>query len=162
MISIRKKAKTAAGARALKRKEPVEEEGAKTAIFCKATTSSQVVNELQKDLFSLKKPDAKMFGKKNEIHPFEDYKTFEFLGRFFFVFCLWVGGLRASALANLYQSISQSHLSILKYLAQKNENSFFCLASHSKKRPHNLVFARMFNYEMLGKIYKRLYMLRLD
>ena len=80
----KKKAKTAAGARALKRKDPVEEEGAKTAIFCKGTTSSKVVNDLQKDLYALKKPDAKMFGKKNDIHPFEDYKAFEFLCKFFF------------------------------------------------------------------------------
>ena len=110
MISIRKKAKTAAGARALKRKEPVEEEGAKTAIFCKATTSSQVVNELQKDLFSLKKPDAKMFGKKNEIHPFEDYKTFEFLCKF--SLCLGLSVCRKS----LSECTCQSRSSINTYL----------------------------------------------
>ena len=81
MLAPRKKAKSAAGARALKKREPVEEEGAKTAIFCKGTTTSQVVNDLQKDLYSLKKPDAKMFGKKNDIHPFEDFKAFEFLGK---------------------------------------------------------------------------------
>ena len=85
MLAQQRKAKTAAGARALKKKEPVEEEGAKTAIFCKGTTSSQIVNDLQKDLYSLKKPDAKMFGRKNDIHPFEDYKTFEFLCKHEFV-----------------------------------------------------------------------------
>ena len=116
MISIRKKAKTAAGARALKRKEPVEEEGAKTAIFCKATTSSQVVNELQKDLFSLKKPDAKMFGKKNEIHPFEDYKTFEFLCKF--SLCLGLSEVSERVhlpISIINQYLSQSNLSLLKY-----------------------------------------------
>jgi ribosome production factor 2 len=46
------KPKTAAGARALKRKEPVAEEGAKTAVFLKSATTSQTVSQVMKDLVS--------------------------------------------------------------------------------------------------------------
>ncbi|KAJ3336321.1 hypothetical protein HDU91_001824 [Kappamyces sp. JEL0680] len=110
-----RKPKTAAGKRALKKKEAVQDEGAKSAIFLKSTSSSQVVNDVLKDLCALKKPDAKMFSKKNDIRPFEDHKPLEFL-------------------------------------SQKNDNALFCLGSHSKKRPHNLVFARMFDCQMLDMI----------
>ena len=39
-----------------------------------------------------------------------------------------------------------------EFLSQKNDNSLFCFASHTKKRPHNLVFARMFDYQLLDMI----------
>lgn len=45
-----KKAKTAAGKRALKQREPVDHEGPKTAVFLKGTTTSQVVGDALKDL----------------------------------------------------------------------------------------------------------------
>ncbi|KAJ3276732.1 rRNA-binding ribosome biosynthesis protein rpf2 [Terramyces sp. JEL0728] len=80
-IINRRKPKTAAGHRAQKKKEPVAEEGAKTAVFLKGTTTSQVVSDALKDLYALKKPDAVMFSKRNDIHPFEDHKPFEFFSQ---------------------------------------------------------------------------------
>ncbi|KAI8901654.1 Brix domain-containing protein [Globomyces pollinis-pini] len=111
----RTKAKTAAGNRAQRKKEPVADEGAKTAVFLKGTSTSQIVTDALKDLYALKKPDGVMFSKKNDIHPFDDHKPLEFL-------------------------------------SQKNDASMFVFGSHSKKRPHNLVIARMFDYQMLDMI----------
>jgi len=112
---INRKPQTAAGHRALKKKESQMEEGAKQAVFLRGTTTSQVVTDCMKDLLSLKKPDGKMFSKRNDIKPFDDPKQFEFL-------------------------------------AQKNDAALFCFGSHSKKRPHNLVFTRMFEYELLDMV----------
>lgn len=36
----------------------------------------------------------------------------------------------------------------LEFLCQKNECGLFAVASHSKKRPHNLVLGRMFDYHL--------------
>ena len=71
--------KTARGARELKKREPTAEESAKICVFLKGSSSSSIVNDALKDLFALKKPDATLFTKKNSIHPFEDFKQFEFL-----------------------------------------------------------------------------------
>ncbi|KAJ3092949.1 rRNA-binding ribosome biosynthesis protein rpf2 [Quaeritorhiza haematococci] len=40
----------------------------------------------------------------------------------------------------------------LEFLSQKNDAALFCLATHSKKRPHNLSFVRMFDYQVLDMI----------
>jgi ribosome production factor 2 len=40
----------------------------------------------------------------------------------------------------------------LEFLSQKNDASFFCIASHSKKRPNNLTLVRMFDYQVLNII----------
>lgn len=36
----------------------------------------------------------------------------------------------------------------LEFLCQKNECGLFAVASHSKKRPHNVVLGRMFDYHL--------------
>lgn len=109
---LKRKAKTAAGKRAMQKREPIAEEGAKTAIFMKGTNTSQVITDALKDLYSIKKPDAVLFSKRNEVRPFEDSKPLEFF-------------------------------------SQKNDAALIVHASHSKKRPNNLVFARMFEHELL-------------
>jgi ribosome production factor 2 len=40
----------------------------------------------------------------------------------------------------------------LEFFSQKNDASLFVLGSHTKKRPHNLVIARMFDYQMLDMV----------
>lgn len=39
--------------------------------------------------------------------------------------------------------------SSLEFWAVKNDSSMFVLGQHSKKRPHNLVFARIFDNRLL-------------
>ncbi|KAI9091843.1 Brix domain-containing protein [Phlyctochytrium arcticum] len=109
------KARTAAGKRALKKREPQTVEGAKPAVFMKGTNTSQLVTSVMKDLYSLKRPDGVMFSKRNEIRPFEDPRPLEFF-------------------------------------SQKNDAALFVIATHSKKRPHNLTFCRMFDYQLLDMI----------
>ncbi|KAK3828265.1 MAG: Brix domain-containing protein [Benniella sp.] len=40
----------------------------------------------------------------------------------------------------------------LQFLAQKNDASLFIIGTHSKKRPHTLTFARMFDHQLLDMI----------
>lgn len=40
----------------------------------------------------------------------------------------------------------------LRFLCEKNDCSMFGFASHNKKRPHNLVLGRMFNWEVLDMV----------
>lgn len=62
--------------------------------------------------YSLKRPNAVYFGKKNEILPFEDDEK-------------------------------------LAFFSQKNDAALMVVGSHSKKRPHNLTFVRMFDHQLL-------------
>lgn len=50
-------------------------ENAKRALFLKGSSCSEVVSQAMHDLYSLKKPEAIFFGRKNEIHPFEGGKS---------------------------------------------------------------------------------------
>lgn len=40
----------------------------------------------------------------------------------------------------------------LEFLCQKADCSLFCVASHSKKRPHNLVLGRTFDFKLLDML----------
>jgi len=40
----------------------------------------------------------------------------------------------------------------LLFICQKNNCSIFCVASHNKKRPHNLIFGRIYNVHLLEMI----------
>ncbi|KAI9318825.1 Brix domain-containing protein [Dichotomocladium elegans] len=106
------KAKNARSKRFLKNREAKVHENPKSTLFVKGSTTSQVVTDALKDLFSLKRANAAYFSKKNEIKPFEDETKIEFLSR-------------------------------------KNDAAFLVVGTHSKKRPHNLTFVRMFDYQIL-------------
>jgi ribosome production factor 2 len=80
----------------------------KNILFLKGTHSSQILTDVMKDLSLLSKPYNKVLNKKNEILPFEDPSSLEFL-------------------------------------SSKNECGLFTFASHSKKRPNNLVMVRCCN-----------------
>ena len=71
-------AKTARGKRFLDSREPQVNETTKSALFLRSTTSSQTTNDLLHDLYSLKKPHAQHFSRKNDCRPFEDASSLEF------------------------------------------------------------------------------------
>eukprot|EP01091_Cochliopodium_minus_P015223 TRINITY_DN5350_c0_g1_i1.p1 TRINITY_DN5350_c0_g1~~TRINITY_DN5350_c0_g1_i1.p1 ORF type:complete len:311 (-),score=102.29 TRINITY_DN5350_c0_g1_i1:25-957(-) len=64
-----------------KDREPKIYENVKRAMFIKGHNSSQILNDLMKDLNQLKKPDVVKLSKKNKILPFEDETQLEFLSR---------------------------------------------------------------------------------
>lgn len=88
--------------RILKKREPLLVENTKKSIFIRGHRTSQITNDTLKDLAMLCKPHSKALQRKNEILPFEDCKSIEFL-------------------------------------SEKNDCSLFAFASHTKKRPHNLI-----------------------
>lgn len=49
-------------------------ENVKRALFIRGTSTSETVNAAMSDLYSLKKPDAIFFGKRNALHPFDGGK----------------------------------------------------------------------------------------
>ncbi|CAD6884547.1 unnamed protein product [Tilletia controversa] len=67
-----KKPKNARSKRALENREAKERENPKTAIFVRASRTSDTVNTALRELGALKKPEAIAFNKKNAILPFED------------------------------------------------------------------------------------------
>ncbi|KAJ1728277.1 rRNA-binding ribosome biosynthesis protein rpf2 [Coemansia sp. RSA 1939] len=112
---VQPKPKNARSKRVQTNRGPKVVENTKTAIFVRGSKTSQVIIDVLSDLYSLRKPDAINFTKKNEVHPFDDETSIEFFAR-------------------------------------KNDSSLFAVGMHSKKRPHNLILGRMFNYQILDMI----------
>jgi ribosome production factor 2 len=73
-----RKPRNARSKRALDKKAPKAIENPKTALFLRGTTCSQIAQDALTDLYSLRRPLAQKFTKKNEIHPFEDAASLEF------------------------------------------------------------------------------------
>ncbi|XP_033189217.1 ribosome production factor 2 homolog isoform X1 [Bombus vosnesenskii] len=65
------------GKRAILKKEPKLIEDAKQTLCFKGKNTSQIVVDFMKDLYDLKKPDAQIMQKKNDILPFEDITPVE-------------------------------------------------------------------------------------
>jgi len=99
----------------LKYRDPKIHENVKNAMFIRGGHTSNIVSQVLKDLYMLKKPNGIMFKKRNDTRPFEDESSVEFF-------------------------------------SQKNDCSLFTFVSHSKKRPHNLILGRTFNYHLLDMI----------
>jgi ribosome production factor 2 len=74
-----KKGKSARVARAIKAKEPELVEGPKRLLLVRGPSTSETAVSAAKDLMLLKKPDAKALTRKNDIRPFEDVSSLEFL-----------------------------------------------------------------------------------
>jgi ribosome production factor 2 len=66
-------------ARYLKSQEAQINEGVKNALLLKGTRCSQHMFQVLKDLRAVKAPAVKMLSKNNDIHPFEDATSIEFL-----------------------------------------------------------------------------------
>lgn len=113
--ATRPKPRSARVARVLKGREPRLREGTKNVLFLRGSKTSELSSGVLKDLFSLRKPHAKLLQRRNPIHPFDDAPSMEFL-------------------------------------CEKNECSLFAMATHSKKRPHNLVVGRTHDGHMLDMV----------
>lgn len=98
--------------RLLRNKGPQIHEHTKRLLTLKGVSSSAIMNELLVDLGKLAKPNLVHLRRTNEVFPFEDPNSLEFL-------------------------------------TSKNDCSLFALASHSKKRAHNLVLGRTYDGHML-------------
>ncbi|KZC06252.1 Ribosome production factor 2 like protein [Dufourea novaeangliae] len=72
-----RKPTTHRGKRAIIKKEPKLIEDAKETLCFKGKNTSQIVVDFMKDLYDLKKPNAHMMQKKNDILPFEDVTLIE-------------------------------------------------------------------------------------
>jgi len=72
-------AKTQRAKRALESRAPKLVENVKSTLLLKGPSSSQIMNNVLKDLHTLKKPWAKLFTKRNMTRPFEDPSSVEFL-----------------------------------------------------------------------------------
>ena len=90
-------------------------ENVKKAMFIHGRSGSQLTQTLVRDLSLLKKPDAVGLRRKNDIRPFEDVTSVEFL-------------------------------------SQKNDCSLFTFDSSNKKRPHSIIFGRLFDHHILDMI----------
>lgn len=73
------KPKNARSKRALEKKDSKIVENTKTVLFIPGSNSNQSLHNITVDLGSLKKPFIKRFTKKNNILPFEDTTSLEFL-----------------------------------------------------------------------------------
>lgn len=79
MLPLRQiKPKNARTKRYVDNKAPQTTENPRTTLFLRYTSTSEVVNLVLADLYSLKRPAAVKFSKKNDIHPFEDASSLEF------------------------------------------------------------------------------------
>ncbi|XP_017878376.1 ribosome production factor 2 homolog [Ceratina calcarata] len=77
VISRVVKPTTHRGKRAILKKEAKLIEEAKQTLCFKGKNTSQIVVDFMKNLYHLKKPDAQMMQKKNDILPFEDVTPIE-------------------------------------------------------------------------------------
>jgi ribosome production factor 2 len=98
--------------RLLKKREPQIVEETKNVLVLKGHKVSEVVREVLLDINQLTKPNNKVFSRNNDILPFEEIESLEFL-------------------------------------CNKNQCALFCLGSHNKKRPDNIVLGRMYDGHLL-------------
>ncbi|KAG9415834.1 rRNA-binding ribosome biosynthesis protein rpf2 [Aphanomyces cochlioides] len=76
---IKPKRVKASVARALKNKEAKLVENTKQLLVLRGNKTNEDVNQLLRDIKMIKAPDAKVLSKKNELHPFDDPNSIEFL-----------------------------------------------------------------------------------
>lgn len=73
------KPRTQRGKRFLQNRESKLIENTKTAIFIRGSSANNIIVNAMKNMCSLKRPEAVFFNKKNEMKPFEDQTSLEFM-----------------------------------------------------------------------------------
>ncbi|ELR18102.1 Brix domain containing protein [Acanthamoeba castellanii str. Neff] len=64
--------------RALLKKEPKVNENVKSAMFLRGPKTSEIINQVIADMYTLKKPHGIKFHRRNDTRPFEDQGSIEF------------------------------------------------------------------------------------
>jgi ribosome production factor 2 len=64
--------------RALLNREPKVHENVKSAMFLRGPKTSELINQVVSDLYTLKKPHGIKFHRRNQTRPFEDQTSIEF------------------------------------------------------------------------------------
>jgi len=67
--------------RFLANRQPKAIENTKGSIFVRGEKTSQIITNVLKDLYTLKKPHSVFYNKKNKIRPFEDPSSIEFFSQ---------------------------------------------------------------------------------
>uniref|UniRef100_UPI00398E755F ribosome production factor 2 homolog isoform X1 n=2 Tax=Pristiophorus japonicus TaxID=55135 RepID=UPI00398E755F len=75
------KPKTKRAKRFLEKRDPKLSENTKNAMLIKGGNTSEIVTRALKDIYSLKKPNAVLYKKKNITRPFEDQTSVEFFSK---------------------------------------------------------------------------------
>lgn len=109
------KPKTKRSKRFVESRVPKLTEDVKSAMIMKGGNTSETVTQALKDIYSLKKPNAVLYKKRNITRPFEDSTSLEFFSK-------------------------------------KTDCSLFLFGSHNKKRPHNLIFGRLFDFHVFDMV----------
>uniref|UniRef100_A0AAQ4QZH2 Ribosome production factor 2 homolog n=1 Tax=Gasterosteus aculeatus aculeatus TaxID=481459 RepID=A0AAQ4QZH2_GASAC len=141
------KPKTKRAKRFLEGRAPKLTEDVKTAMIMKGGNSSLTVTQALKDIYALKKPNAVLFKKKNITRPFEDSTSLVSApeGPPPPINPLLILNPTVLSYANP-RSLDQ------EFFSKKSDCSLFLFGSHSKKRPNNLIFGRLFDFHVLDMI----------
>lgn len=78
-VTSRTPSKKARVIRILKKKEPQLIENTKHTLIIKGNHTSETILDVLSDVAKLVKPNCKVLGRKNEIYPFDDANSLEFL-----------------------------------------------------------------------------------
>ncbi|KAG2011449.1 ribosome biogenesis protein RPF2 [Coprinopsis cinerea AmutBmut pab1-1] len=160
------KPRNARSKRALEAREPKEVEDPRSVIFVKGTHTGEVLNNVFKDLMSLKRPHAIAFNKKNQIHPFESVPNPSQASA---AAAYSAANLSLLASTNAGSSSGGANftgpttpssaggsgstsLASLEFWSMKNDASMFVVGQTTKKRPHNMTLVRMYDHRVLDML----------
>ena len=146
--------------RALRRAEPKIVENPKAAMFIRSTTANQYVLNVMKDLARLKKPFYKSLSKKNDIRPFDDVNSLEFLSKKNDCSLFVIGSHSKKRPNNLvmgrffnYQLLDMVELGVLNY---QSMDSFKSMKSQVGQKPMFLFQSDLWQYSERHVLLKNL------
>ena len=140
-----KTAKTSRARRFLRNREAKLNENPKTALLVRGQKTSGLINSILIDLFMLKKPHSALLLRVEHAATLVPGRGTHPTDRL----CAAAAGvhLRRHNAVHPFEDATP-----MEFLSQKNDASLFAFGTHSKKRPHNLVFGRLFDNHILDMV----------
>jgi len=140
-----KSAKTSRARRFLRNREAKLNENPKTALLVRGQKTSGLINSILIDLFMLKKPYGALLHHVEHAASRPPAARTPLTARL----CAPAAGvhLRRHNAVHPFEDATP-----MEFLSQKNDASLFAFGTHSKKRPHNLVFGRLFDHHILDMV----------